>query len=288
MIPFDFAYYKPASAGEAVYLFHDLQAQGKNPFYYGGGTEIISFSRLHQLYPQAVIDVKDIPECRVLEYQGDTLVMGAAVTLSQIQESNFYPLLSWCGGRVADHTIRDKITLGGNICARIPYREAILALLVADCQVVIEGKDGTKREPLDKMFDRTLQLEPGDLLVQVSINKHHTNLPFYSSKRTTDGQVSYPQDRVGYPLISSAFVKDNGHIRAAFSGLCAFPFRSFELENALCDRGAPLEERLDQIMGLLPGQIVNDMEGSGDYRAFLFRNTVKEALGQLEGVEYVC
>lgn len=94
---------------------------------------------------------------------------------------------------------------------------------------------------------------------------------FYSSKRTADGKVAYP-----------------GHIRAAFSGLCAFPFRSFELENALCDRGAPLEERLDQIMGLLPGQIVNDMEGSGDYRAFLFRNTVKEALGQLEGVEYVC
>ncbi len=128
----------------------------------------------------------------------------------------------------------------------------------------------------------SVQLEPEDLLVRVSINKHHTNLPFYSNKRTTDGKVAYPQDRVGYPLISSAFVKDNGHIRAAFSGLCAFPFRSFELENVLCDRGAPLEERLDQIMGLLPGQIVNDMEGSGDYREFLFRNTVKEALGQLE------
>jgi len=148
MIPFDFEYYKPTSAREAVSLFNTLNSQGKKPVYYGGGTEIISFSRLYQLYPKAVIDIKGIPECNVLEFQNDHLIIGAAVTLTQIQESNFYPLLSWCGGRVADHTIRNKITLGGNICAKIPYRESILAFLVSDCEVVIEGVNGARRDYL--------------------------------------------------------------------------------------------------------------------------------------------
>ncbi len=288
MIPFDFAYYKPSTAGEAVSLFHDLDSQGKNPMYYAGGTEIISFSRLYQLYPQAVIDIKGIPECHVLEYRQDNLVIGAAVTLTQIQESNFFPLLSWCGGRVADHTIRDKITLGGNICARIPYREAVLALLVADCEIVIEGRSGPRREPLVQAFNQTLRLGSGELLLQAVVNKYFTGLPFYSSKRTTDGQVNYPQDRVGYPLVSSAFVKKDAGVSAAFSGVCAFPFRSPELENILRDGTVSIEERLDRIVRHLPGPVLNDMEGSSDYREFLFRNTIKDALEKLEGVDLVC
>lgn len=288
MIPFDFEYYKPSSAKEAVGLFHTLNSQGKNPMYYGGGTEIISFSRLYQLYPKTVIDIKGIPECNVLEFQEDRLIIGAANTLTQIQESNYYPLLSWCGGRVADHTIRNKITLGGNICARIPYREAVLALLVSSCEVVIECKDGTRRELLEKVFNQSLRLESGDLLLQVILNKSCTGLPFFSVKRTANGEVKYPQDRIGYPLISAAFVKRDVGIRAAFSGLCSFPFRSLDLENVLNNQSIPIGDRLDRIIKLLPAQIMNDIDGSREYREFIFRNTILEALEKLEGVGNVC
>ena len=207
MIPFDFEYYKPASPQEAVGLYHSLHDQGKKPMYYGGGTEIISFSRLYQLYPQAVIDIKGIPECNVLELQKEKLVIGAAKTLSQIQESNLFPLLSQCGGRVADHTIRNKITLGGNICSRIPFREAILALLVSDCEVVIENKNGSRRVPLVHIYTKSLQLATGDLLLQFIIDKNYIGLPFFSIKKTANGDVNYPQDRIGYPLLSAALVK---------------------------------------------------------------------------------
>lgn len=288
MIPFDFEYYKPSSAKEAVSLFHYLGSRGKKPVYYAGGTEIISFSRLYQLYPQAVIDLKGLPECNVLECQQDHLVIGAAATLTQIQESNLYPPLSWCGGRVADHTTRGKITLGGNICATIPYRESVLALLVSRCEVVIEGAGGTRREPLEQVFNQSLRLAKGDLLLQVVIDKNYTDLPFYSVKRTANGRVKYPQDRIGYPLISAVFLKKDDRLCAAFSGVCPFPFRSFELENVLNDRSISVAERLDSIMKLLPGPVVDDMEGSGSYREFVFRKTISEALEKLEGVGCVC
>lgn len=67
MVPFDFAYYRPQSIAEATALFAALERDGKRPLYYGGGTEIITLSRLNLVRTAAVIDIKSIPECRSLD-----------------------------------------------------------------------------------------------------------------------------------------------------------------------------------------------------------------------------
>ncbi len=283
MIPFDFAYYQPASLAEAGGLFAELAAQGKEPMYYGGGTEIISFSRLYQLFPRAVIDLKGIPECNTLEQKDGKLVIGAATTLSQIQEANVFPLLSWCGGRVADHTMRNKITLGGNICSRIPYREAVLALLVSDSEMIIWGKQGLKRVGINQVFHQTLLLEPGEIVVQVVIDEELTKVSFTSMKQTMDGFVHYPQDRIGYPVVSIAALKKKNQINFAFSGLCSFPFRSTEVESFLNHPSLPWDEKIHQAVETLPAKIIDDMEGSADYREFVLKNMLSDIVKRLEG-----
>ena len=57
MIPYDFDYFLPDTWQEAVDIFHSLKAEGKNPLYYGGGTEIISMARVGSIRPDAVIDI---------------------------------------------------------------------------------------------------------------------------------------------------------------------------------------------------------------------------------------
>lgn len=284
MIPFDFEYYRPDSLEEAVDLYQRLSAKGKEPMYYSGGTEIISFARLYQLYPKAVIDIKGISQCNLLELNNNELTIGSAVTLTQIQESNLFPLLSWCGGRVADHTIRCKITLGGNICARIPYRESVLALLVADSEVGIMGPNGFRRIPINQAFNQVLHLEKGELLTQVITEKAKIKLPFYSTKKTTDGEVSYPQNHIGYPVLSAAAVMSDQGIKIAFSGLCNFPFRSREVEEQLNQKGISLSKRIKKSVKSLPAPVISDMEGSAQYRAFVFENTVAEIMEKLEAV----
>ncbi|WP_220483287.1 FAD binding domain-containing protein [Paenibacillus thiaminolyticus] len=116
MIPFDFEYYKPCTIQEAIDLYHTLHADGKEPLYFCGGSEIITMARLNQLYTQAVIDIKDIPECTVLESNAEQILIGAAIPLALLEEWKEFPLLSWVCNRIADHTSRYKITLGGNIC----------------------------------------------------------------------------------------------------------------------------------------------------------------------------
>jgi CO/xanthine dehydrogenase FAD-binding subunit len=129
VISYDFDYYKPVSIDEALQLYRSLQGEGKQPVYYSGGTEIITLGRVNRIVTGAVIDLKGIPECLALQMENDQLVIGAAVTLTTVQESNLFPLLSKVISEIAEHTARNKITLGGYICGNIYYREAVLPLL---------------------------------------------------------------------------------------------------------------------------------------------------------------
>ncbi|WP_178075210.1 FAD binding domain-containing protein, partial [Pseudomonas sp. 2995-1] len=73
MIPFDFEYYRPNSIEEAGELFEMLDKEGKEPVYFSGGTEIITLGRLNILYTNAVIVLKEIPECRIMDFHDDHL-----------------------------------------------------------------------------------------------------------------------------------------------------------------------------------------------------------------------
>lgn len=125
MIPFDFEYYRPNSITEALQLYSKLYQEGKTPIYYNGGTEIITLGRLGNLSLKSVIDIKEIPECNVLGRYQRYVVLGSALTLTHVSDSNVFPLLSKTASRVADRTARNKITLGGNIAGEICYREAV-------------------------------------------------------------------------------------------------------------------------------------------------------------------
>jgi len=137
----DFAYLQPDTKEEAVELFQEYA----NPLYYGGGSEIITMCRAGDLRPAAVIDLKGIPEAGRLGLCGDALVIGGCVSLRQIKDSRLFPLLSAICGRIADHTNQCRITLGGNLCGAIRYRETALALLLTDADIVLFGLDGMGR-----------------------------------------------------------------------------------------------------------------------------------------------
>jgi CO/xanthine dehydrogenase FAD-binding subunit len=275
MIPFDFEYYRPSTVESAVQIFHTLDNHGKNPVYYGGGTEIISMARMSNISTGAVIDIKDIPQCKVIEIQEEHLVIGAGVTLTQIHESNLFPLLAQAGARVADHTIQNKITLGGNMCGTIIYREAILPLLLADSEIVVAGPQGNKTITVNEVFKERMQLNRGELIIQVRILKSYLSYPYVHVKRTKE-------DKIHYPLLTICAMKVNNEVRAAFSGLCDFPFRSPEMENELNNLSLTAEQRADNAINFIPAPIPNNLEGSAEYRKFILRNLIISIVNELE------
>lgn len=275
MIPFDFEYYKPTSIRMAAEWFQQLQRQGKSPIYFAGGTEIITWARTHSIQPGAVIDLKSIPECNVMELRQDQLVLGACVTLSALSLANPFPLLGEASQGAADQTARNQITLGGNICGKIHYREAVLPLLLANSRMVIAGIQGTREAPIHEVFSRQLRLDNGEFLVQTLTDRSYLSVPFVHYKKRQIGNV-------GYPLVTVAALKKDGQIRTAYSGVCAFPFRSAEMEQALNDSALPLEARIGQAIGRLPAPLLNNAEGSAAYRKFVLEQTMADAVRTLE------
>jgi CO/xanthine dehydrogenase FAD-binding subunit len=277
VISFDFEYYKPATAAEAVRLFRRADAQGKQPLYYAGGTEIISMARLNQLPTGAVIDIKAIPECGVMQLRQGRLVLGAAVTLTAVYEAGLFPLLGDTVRHIADVTNQNKITVGGNLCGKFIYREALLPFLLADSQVVLAGPNGIRTESIHQRFNGGLRLEGGELLLQITTDGGFLNLPYVTVKKTK-------LEKIDYPLVRIAALRAPEGVRLAFSGVSSVPFRSLEVERALNETSLPLEARINNAIRLWPVPILTDVLGSAAYRTFVLRNTLLDTMAALEGV----
>ncbi len=267
MIPFDFIYCRPDTLAEAAELFIQLQTAGKKTVYYAGGSEIITMCRAGSIRPDAVIDIKAIPECTRLEIEKSTLHIGAACTLNQIKESQSFPLLILACGRIADHTNQCRITLGGNLCGTIIYRETSLPLLLSDAQVTLMGPEGRRIVAFEQLFPGSTKLKPGEFIVQVHIPDWALHARHAHIKKTEN-------EKIDYPLVSAAAIWKEGRLRIAFSGICSYPFRSEEIEAVLNDRSMPCATRSEKAIGLLPEAAYGDVEGSGAYRVFVLQNTL--------------
>lgn len=275
MITADLEYYRPSALHEAIEICQRLSNQGKSPVYYSGGTEVITTLREGSLTAGAVIDLKEVPECRVLEIVEDRLVVGSAVTLNEVIDSNLFPLLGEVCRKFLDHTNRNKVTVGGNICSRLPYKETVLPFLVANSEALVEGPAGERRSPLSEAFHKAMNLSPGEILVQISARKDDLALPWAFHRATR-------LEKLAYPLASIAAVIGDGLPRVAISGVCDFPFRSQAIEQEIGDTRSPLGVRIDKAMTRLPAPARNDIDGSGEYRVVVAKNLLAGIVRQLE------
>lgn len=272
MIAFDFDYYKPNSIIEAVNTFDSIRAQGKTPFLFSGGTEFITFSRVHKISADAVIDIKGIPECHILEIQDNKLIIGAAVSLNKMTYSNLFPLLGQTVKKIADHTSRNKITIGGNINSKLIYKEGVLPLLLVDAKIKVAEASGEKIMPVDSILNK------GQFLTQIIVDTAYLDLPSISLKRTKFSKV-------GYPIISIAALVKDDKIRIAFSGVCTSPFRSTKIETILNDLSLNIDERIEQVIAHLPSPIVDDIDGSAAYREFVLKNSIFDTMKGLNMIK---
>lgn len=275
MIPFDFIYLRPNTLKEAVDAYRQLQFEGKRPVYYAGGSEIISMCRVGTMQPGAVIDIKNIPECRRLSVDDEKLHIGSVCTLNQISESNLFPLLRLSCGRIADHTNQCRITLGGNLCGTIIYRETSLPLLLTDAEITLCGPQGERTVSFQSVFDGRMKLKPGEIVAQVHVPVWALSAGYVHIKKTAN-------EKIDYPLVSIAAIRENDNLRLAFSGVCSRPFRSEQMETVLNDRTKSCVQRAEMAARLLPETVYGDAEGSGEYRLFVLTNTLQELLEDFE------
>jgi CO/xanthine dehydrogenase FAD-binding subunit len=278
MISFDFDYYQADNAEEAVEKYIELKEKNKNVAYYNGGTEIVTYARKDKMNFDALIDIKNIPACNEFEDSGDKIIIGASITLNEIAEKNYFPLLSRSSEVVADHTTRNHITLGGNLLGRLPFKEPLLPLLVAEAEVTTFNQDGYRTRPITEVFDKRMVLDKEEILLQITVDKSKTELPYFQTRKVK-------QSEIDYPILHIAALKEDEEIKFALSSLCPFPFRSENIEEILNDSSLSKADKIDEVVENLPVPINSNLRGGKEYKEMLFRNSLQACLDSLGGAK---
>ncbi len=271
MLAYDIDYYRPENPEEAVEAWSRAYEAGQQPLYLSGGTEIVTFARKGLVKTAAVIDLKGIAQDRRLEKKNGKLRIGAGATLSEVDEAGQFPLLGRACRGVADRTVRNRITVGGNIAGRLPYKEAVLPLLLTEAEVQLHGPRGERSAPLAELFDKRLKLEKGEFIRSVTMDAERSEEAWYYGRRTRGGNVDYP-------LVTLCVLAAQGTLRIAAGGLFPYAARLTGTEQALAE-GKTSAEAADAVSAAYR----SDERGSGEYRRRLLELEIEAALEELGG-----
>jgi carbon-monoxide dehydrogenase medium subunit len=122
-----------------------------------GGTDLLIRIRGGFVRPERVVDLKHLPGIQDIEQSpAGWLVIGAACTMNQVSGhptvQAHYDLLAQACNSVASYQLRNRATLGGNICNASPAADTAPALYCLDAVAEIFGPQGTRRVPIAEFF----------------------------------------------------------------------------------------------------------------------------------------
>jgi len=174
MIPAPFAYARPSTVDEALQA---VASGGEDVKVLAGGQSLIPVMRLRLAAPETVVDLTRVAELRGVREEGDTLVIGAMTTHSDVVSDPLVArharLLAQATETVADRQVRHRGTLGGALAHADPAGDLPAVALALDAEFVIAGLSGRRTVPAAEFFVDylTTALEEGELLVEIRLPK---------------------------------------------------------------------------------------------------------------------
>jgi carbon-monoxide dehydrogenase medium subunit len=121
-----------------------------------GGTDVLVKIKKGGLRPLRVIDMKGIPGMDGFSISGNRFSIGALTRIRTLETSaevmQKLPLLAQAAGKLGSVQVRNKATLGGNLCNAAPSAETAPALLALDACAEIYGRDGLRVVDLREFF----------------------------------------------------------------------------------------------------------------------------------------
>jgi len=139
-----------------------------------GGTDLFVRMRDGFVRPRIVVDVKHLPGMRDIIHDEQTgLTIGAAVTMNEVARhpdvQAHYPLLAEAANSVASYQLRNRATLGGNLCNGSPAADTAPATLVLEGRIVLHGPKGERVVPANEFFlgPGATAMQAGELMTAV-------------------------------------------------------------------------------------------------------------------------
>ncbi len=171
----NYQFYGPKTVEEALNV---LSEKGDGCKIIAGGTDLIPALRNEEILPECVLNILEIDELKGISEEDHTIRIGPITTFTEIIQSQVIkrclPLLVEAASSVGGPTIRNRGTIGGNICNGSPAADVLPALLALDAELELQSRDSGKRIiPIAEAVEAPYQtrLKPNELLAAILIQK---------------------------------------------------------------------------------------------------------------------
>lgn len=257
-------YARPATVEEAISVL--AGHEGARPL--AGGQTLLNVMKQRAASPDVLVDLADLAELREIGFSPDGMLeIGAMVTCSQLMSSSEVdvarPILAEVAGTIADVQVRNRGTIGGNVCVSDPTNHFPPLLVALDATFTIRGQAGERTVPAEEFFIGVYMtaVGEGELLTTV-------NVP--ASSGAGDGYAGLTIGAHGTYIVNAAATVSGDAARVAIGCVAASPLRATAMEERLAGGDFSEEAVRAAVEGL--GAALDppsDVHGSGDFRRHL-------------------
>ena len=208
-------YARPGSVEEAVQLLSREDARAL-----AGGQSLVNVMKTRVASPELVVDLNGIDSLRGIRDDGGALTIGAMTTYGAIVDSPEVaaarPILAEVARTIADVQVRNRGTIGGNVCSSDPTNHFPPLLAALQAELTIGTVGGERTVSTDEFFEGVFAtaVHPGELLTAIRI-------PAKGDAR--DGWASATLGREGTGIVSVAATVSGSNARIAIGCVAATP-----------------------------------------------------------------
>jgi carbon-monoxide dehydrogenase medium subunit len=183
-----------------------------------GGQTLINVMKARAASPDVLVDLADVSELRGIDLGTDgTLELGAMTTYTDIIESaeaRARPILGEVCNQIADVQVRNRGTIGGNVCSNDPTNHLPPLLVAIGATMTIVGEGGERAVSAEEFFLGVYMtaVGQGELLTKISV-----------PPGKSDGFASVPIGKDGTCIVNVAASMDGGAPRLAIGCVDATP-----------------------------------------------------------------
>ncbi len=246
-------YVRPRSEEEAV----GLLSSREDARALAGGQSLVNVMKTRVAAPELVVDLNGIGALRGITNEGGALTIGAMTTYAAIVDSPEVaaarPILAEVAGTIGDVQVRNRGTIGGNVCSNDPTNHFPPLLATLGAELTITGPSGERTVTAEEFFEGVFMtaVHPGELLTAIRV-------PAKGDAR--DGWASATLGKEGTGIVSVAATVSGGTARLAIGCVSATPVVVSASADETSIRDAVRAAELDP-----PA----DVHASADYRRHL-------------------
>jgi len=256
-----------------------LQSSGVAPRFIHGGTDLgLDITKKQARWP-LLVDLSALPELDTLHEHEEGWTIGAGVRLSELEawSQGRQPLLARMLRFFGSRQIKNRATVGGNLCNASPIGDLAPALLALDAVATLRRPSGDRTVPLEDFFldYRRTALASDEVMLSVFVPRPPPDA------RQSAHKVSKRRE-LDISAVAAAFVvatDDAGfvlHARIAFGGMAATPSRAHATEAALRNRKWTAHTLEDACRALSRDFTpIDDHRGSAWYRSTVAANLLR-------------